>query len=46
MKSITPDSLIVEPERYGIVICHLVMTTVKGGVEASDLGQRRKFRKQ
>ena len=40
MKSVTPDTLIVEPAGYGVVIRHFVMVAVKRSVEAGDLRQR------
>src|SRR3979411_1258125 len=43
VETIAPDSLIVEPARYGIIIRDVVMGPVKRGIEASDLGQRWKI---
>ena len=46
MESIPPNSFLVQPQGNGIMIGNLVMSPVKGGVEASDLRQRRKIGKQ
>ena len=44
VKSIAPDSLVVQPAGYGIVVRDRVVTAVKGRVEAGDLGQSGKIR--
>ncbi len=46
MKSVTTDALLVQPAGYGVVVRDLVVVTVKGRVEAGDLGQSRKIGKQ
>ena len=46
VKPVAPDSLIVQPAGYGVVIRDLVVVAVKGRVEAGDLGQRGKVGKQ
>jgi hypothetical protein len=46
VESVAADSLFMQPAGYGVVIRDLVMVSVKGRVEASDLGQSRKFDEQ
>ena len=43
MKSVAPDSLVVQPAGYGVVVRDLVVAAVKGRVEAGDLRQRGKI---
>ena len=46
MKSVTANSLLVQPARYGVVVRDRVVAAVKGRVEAGDLRQSRKFGEQ
>ena len=46
MKSVTANSLLVQPAGYGVVVRDLVVAAVKGRVKAGDLRQSRKFGKQ
>ena len=46
MKSVTANSLLVQPAGYGVVVRDLVVVAVKGRVEAGDLRQSGKFGKQ
>ena len=46
VKSVTPDSLVVQLAGYGVVVRDLVVVAVKRRVEAGDLRQSRKIGKQ
>ena len=46
MKSVTANSLVVQPAGYGVVIRDLVVVAVKGRIEAGDLRQSGKIGEQ
>src|SRR5258708_33571674 len=46
VKSIPPDTLIVQSAGYGVVVRDRVVIAVKGRVEAGDLGQSGKIAEQ